>query len=72
MEKSTRLAFLVRCGWRPVQAPGVARRYWADPNDPKRILLAGEAYNVQMARESRVHQAVTGRGKSQRSVYGKK
>jgi hypothetical protein len=71
-ETSTRLNFLLRRGWTPINVLGVSRRYWQDPNDPKRVLLAGEAYNLQMQRESRVPAIQTGRNFKQRAVWGKK
>jgi hypothetical protein len=69
---SPRISFLLRRGWTPLKAPGVSRAYWVDPHNEKRVLLLGQAFVLQMQRESRVHQAVTGMNKHQRSVFGKR
>ena len=68
---SPRISFLLRRGWTPIKAPGVSRAYWADPHDEKRVLLLGQAYGLQMQRESRVPAAQTGMNRRQRAVHGK-
>jgi hypothetical protein len=68
---SLRISFLLRRGWTPLKAPGVSRAYWVDPHNEKRVLLLGQAYTLQMERESRALSWQTGTNKKQRTVHGK-